>query len=64
MLLLDKNGLTEEEFLKSYNSDKYPKPSLTADVILLTVMQDDRHVLLIRRAGPPCIGQGAFPSAP
>ena len=61
MLLLDKNGLTEEEFLKSYNSNKYPKPSLTADVILLTVMQDDMHVLLIRRAGHPCIGQWAFP---
>ena len=61
MLPLDKNGFTEEEFLKSYNSEKYPKPSLTADVVLLTVMQDDMQVLLIRRAGHPCIGQWAFP---
>jgi hypothetical protein len=27
----DKNGLTEEEYLKTYNSDAWKKPSLTAD---------------------------------
>ena len=29
----DAKGLTEEEFLRQYNPDKYPKPSLTADIL-------------------------------
>ena len=61
MFQLDKNGLTEAEFLNSYDSDRYPKPSLTADVILLRIMQEDMQVLLIRRGNHPCIGQWAFP---
>ena len=60
MPMLDKNGLTEEEFLRGYNSDRYPKPSLTADVVMLTRGQDMR-VLLICRGGHPCIGMYAFP---
>ena len=60
MPMLDKNGLTEAEFLSGYNSDRYPKPSLTADVVMLTRGQDMR-VLLICRGGHPCIGMYAFP---
>ena len=32
----DKNGLTEEEYLKSYDSNKWKKPSLTADICIIT----------------------------
>ena len=63
--LRDRNGLTEEEFLKRYNPDKYPKPALTADVV---IFREDRktpqavpEVLLIRRGGHPYLGCWAFP---
>ena len=58
---LDKNGLTEAEFLSRYSSERYPKPSLTADTVLLTGSEGEMRVLLICRSGHPCIGQWAFP---
>ena len=36
MELRDKHGLTEQEFLKNYRADKYPRPSMTADIVLLS----------------------------
>ena len=73
----DANGLTEAEFLKQYNSDIYPKPSLTADIlvfradnpnvekvtgdILGSLSSASLDLLLIRRKGHPCIGQWALP---
>ncbi|MBQ9327913.1 MAG: NUDIX hydrolase [Solobacterium sp.] len=54
---LDKNGQTEEEFLRLYNPDKYPKPSLTADICVIV----DRSVLLIRRGGHPFLNYWALP---
>lgn len=56
----DKNGLTEEEFLKNYDSDKYPKPSLTADICVLA-HSNVTEVLLIKRGGHPYIGKWALP---
>lgn len=62
-VLRDAKGLTEEEFLAQYNADKYPKPSLTADVVIFRVHDDGRlpDVLLIRRKGHPYIGHLALP---
>jgi ADP-ribose pyrophosphatase YjhB (NUDIX family) len=57
----DKNGLTEAEFLKGYSSDKYPKPSLTADIIIISKKYDKPRVLLIKRGGHPYIDCWAFP---
>ena len=34
-ILRDKNGLTEEEYLKDYNPDKWKKPSLTSDICIV-----------------------------
>lgn len=56
----DKNGLTEEEFLKSYNPDKYPKPSLTADICIFA-HSDVTEILLVKRGGHPYIGKWALP---
>ena len=53
----DKNGLTEEEFLKSYNPGKYPQPSLTADICVI----HDGRILLIKRGGHPYINHWALP---
>mgnify|MGYP000833073872 CR=1 FL=1 len=47
--LLDKNGLTEREFLAAYRADRYPRPSVTADIMLLSETPDGVETLLIRR---------------
>lgn len=58
----DANGLTEAEFLKQYDADKYPKPSLTADVVIFRKAETGpAEVLLIRRKGHPYIGHLALP---
>ncbi len=56
-MLLDKNGMTEEEFLKTYNPSKYERPSVTVDIILFY----GAKVLLIKRGGHPFIGMRALP---
>ena len=53
----DDSGLTEKEFLLRYNSDKYPKPSLTADICIIA----DEGILLIRRKNHPYLDYWAFP---
>ena len=68
----DKNGLTEEAFLSQYNIDKYEKPSVTVDMLLLTVgdkentdirklPEKELRVLLAKRAEHPSIGKWALP---
>ena len=61
--LLDKNGLTEEQFLRQYDPDKYPKPMLTADIVIFRSNADmtDIRVLLIKRKGHPYLGFRALP---
>lgn len=54
----DRNGLTETEYLAEYRKKRYPSPSLTADVVLLSGGKD---VLLIRRGGHPYLGYAALP---
>ncbi len=54
---VDKNGINEEEYLKGYNADKYPKPSLTADIV---IFRDD-EVLLVQRGNHPYLGFWATP---
>ena len=55
----DKNALTEAEFLAQYKTKTYPRPSLTADIVLFG---DNRtHLLLIQRGGHPYLGDLAFP---
>ncbi len=55
--LRDRNGLTEAEFLATYDASRYERPSVTVDIILIV----DGSVLLIRRGGHPCLGKLAFP---
>ncbi len=62
----DKNGLTEAEFLAAYSPKDYPRPSVTADLIIFIPYQSletfaQRKVLLIRRGGHPCLGKWALP---
>lgn len=57
----DENGLTEDEYLSQYNSDAFPKPSLTADILIFRRTGDDIHLLMIRRRNHPYIGCLALP---
>lgn len=71
-MLRNKQGLTEEEFLKNYNPDKYKKPSVTVDMVLFTVADEEKKnyrklpdkalkVLMVKRGNHPYIGQWALP---
>ena len=52
----------EREFLEQYDPDRYKKPSVTADVVTLTVNEEDQLcILLIRRGGFPYKGKWALP---
>lgn len=44
-----------------YDPRKYERPSVTVDVVMFTIMDDDLKVLLIKRKNPPCAGMWAFP---
>ena len=68
----DKNGLTEEEFIKSYNPVIYERPSVTNDIIIFTtedkkeenirkVPRKGMQVLLIKRKEHPFIEKWAIP---
>ncbi len=68
----DKNGLTEEEFLAQYDAGDYVRPSVAADMVIFTVMEDEEEnyrklpqkelrLLLIQRGGHPYLGDWALP---
>lgn len=54
---LNKNGLTEDEFLALYKTKNYQKPSLTVDIIVIR----DNSLLLIKRGNHPFINTWALP---
>lgn len=71
-LLKNREGLTEEEFLKEYSSDVYKKPSLTVDMLIFTVMEEENNnyrklaekslkILLVKRGNHPYMGDWALP---
>lgn len=49
---LDANGMTEREFLAAYVEKSYPKPSLTADILIFS--RGD--------GGIPCCSSAAVPT--
>lgn len=55
----DEKGRTEEEFLEYYKTRSYEKPSLTADIAVIT--KSNPRILLIRRGGHPFLGKRALP---
>ncbi|RRJ62756.1 NUDIX hydrolase [Paenibacillus oralis] len=72
MDMLDRDGLTESEFLQRYSPGDYERPSVAADMVIFTVTDADAdsyrklpekelRVLLIRRGGHPFLGQWALP---
>ena len=60
--LIDKNGKTEERFLREYDVTQYFRPSVTADAALcVRDRADGGKILLIESGGHPFIGMYAFP---
>jgi 8-oxo-dGTP diphosphatase len=61
--LSSKDGadMTEAEFLAAYKANDYPKPSVTVDLVIFTVLDTDLKVLLIKRGGHPFRGCWALP---
>ncbi|WP_438447034.1 NUDIX hydrolase [Gorillibacterium sp. sgz5001074] len=68
----DRNGLTEQEFMQSYDASMYERPSVTVDMLIFTVFdkQQDNYrklpakslqLLLIKRGEHPYLGQWALP---
>ena len=57
----DARGLTESEAIARYRSRNYPKPALTADIIVLHPDTEGTKVLLVERGGHPFIGKLALP---
>ncbi len=53
--------MTEEEFLKSYDSTRFEKPSAAVDTVLFTILDEKLQVLMIRREEHPCRGQLSLP---
>lgn len=72
MDLLDRDGLTEREFLEQYRAGDYERPSVAADMVIFTVTdqvadsyrklpEKELRLLLIRRGGHPFLGKWALP---
>ena len=59
--LRDGRRLTEVEAIERYRSRNYPKPALTADILIFSNSGDGHQLLLIRRKGHPYLGQLALP---
>ncbi|WP_333647728.1 NUDIX hydrolase [Lacrimispora sp.] len=59
----NEEGLTEKEFLAQYRPGNYERPSVTVDMLIFAVDQEEAEaeILLIRRKNHPCIGQWAIP---
>lgn len=57
----NKDGLTEKEFLERYTPGDYDRPSVTVDMLIFTIDNDELKLLLIKRKDHPFINQWAIP---
>jgi 8-oxo-dGTP diphosphatase len=51
----------EERFLEAYRPGDFPRPSVTVDLVILTVQDKDLRLLLVRRNEHPFKGRWALP---
>ena len=57
----DRNGLTLEEYLAGCKAGNYPRPSVTADIMVFSQEAESWRLLMIRRGGHPFLGCLALP---
>lgn len=60
-MLQQNDELSEEEFLAQYDAARYPKPSVTVDVVALKYDEGICRVLLVKRGNHPYKGAWALP---
>ncbi len=71
-LLKNKQGLSEEEFLKQYDASRFERPSVTVDMLIFTVVNKDEEnyrklpektlkLLMVKRGDHPFMGEWALP---
>jgi 8-oxo-dGTP diphosphatase len=69
---INKQGLNEEQFLAKYDAGKYERPSVTVDMLIFTVTEEEKKnyrrlpekvlkLLMIKRGDHPFMGQWALP---
>lgn len=54
-------SVDEAEWLSRYDPTRWPRPSVTVDLVVMTVLNADLKLLLIKRGQPPCQGAWALP---
>ena len=70
--MINKQGLTEEQFLATYDASKYERPSVTVDMLIFTVTEEEKKnyrklpekvlkLLMIKRGDHPYMGLWALP---
>lgn len=59
--ILDTRGLTEAQAIARYRERNYPKPAMTADIVVFAKKEENYSVLLVTRKGHPYIGKLALP---
>ena len=71
-ILRNKQGLTEEEFLEKYDVSMFERPSVTVDMLIFTVVNEEQEnyrklpekalkLLIVKRGDHPFMGQWALP---
>lgn len=58
---VDDKGFTLEEFLQNYKAKDYPKPSVTADIVLFSIKENKVQVLLIKEVVIHFLTIGHYP---
>ena len=53
--------LSEELFLQEYDPSQFERPSVTVDILVMTVLERKLHLLLVRRSELPFLGKWALP---
>lgn len=51
----------DAEFLRRYREQSFPRPSVTVDLVVFTVLDADLKLLLINRRDPPFRGRWSLP---
>lgn len=69
---VNKQGQTEQQFLQAYDASQYDRPSVTVDMLVFTVSDEEEknyrklspkslNILLVKRGDHPFLGQWALP---
>ena len=53
----------DKEFLDNYDSSSYEKPSITVDLLVFTIEEEDLKIVMIKRKNSPYKGMLSLPGA-